>query len=42
MFGTIVALTLQGLILFYIIQMIENLLIPWHISVRSGQEYGTM
>jgi NitT/TauT family transport system permease protein len=42
MFGTIVALTLQGLILFYIIQMLENLLIPWHISVRSGQEYGTM
>lgn len=42
MFGTIVALTIQGLVLFYIIQMLESLLIPWHISVRSGQEYGTM
>lgn len=42
MFGTIVALTAQGLVLFYIIQILENLLIPWHISVRSGQEHGTM
>jgi NitT/TauT family transport system permease protein len=42
MFGTIVALTAQGLILFYIIQIIEHLLIPWHITVRSGQEHGTM
>jgi NitT/TauT family transport system permease protein len=42
MFGTIVALTAQGLVLFYIIQFMENLLIPWHISVRSGQEHGTM
>ena len=42
MFGTIVALTMQGLVLFYAIQLLENLLIPWHISVRSGQEYGTM
>lgn len=42
MFGTIVALTVQGLILFYIIQILEHLLIPWHITVRSGQEYGTM
>lgn len=42
MFGTIVALTAQGLILFYIIQALETLLIPWHITVRSGQEHGTM
>ena len=42
MFGTIVALTAQGLILFYIIRMLEGLLIPWHITVRSEQEYGTM
>jgi NitT/TauT family transport system permease protein len=42
MFGTIVALTAQGLILFYIIQILEHLLIPWHITVRSGQEHGTM
>ena len=43
MFGTIFALTVQGLILFYIIQVLESWLIPWHITVRSGQqEYGTM
>ncbi|MCO6451137.1 MAG: ABC transporter permease [Caldilineales bacterium] len=42
MFGVIVALTLQGLILFYAIQLLENVLIPWHVSVRSGQEFGTM
>ena len=42
MFGVIVALTAQGLILFYVIQMLENVLIPWHVTVRSGQEHGTM
>ena len=42
MFGVIVALTAQGLILFYIIQFLEDLLIPWHISVRAGQEHGTL
>jgi NitT/TauT family transport system permease protein len=42
MFGTIFALTAQGLILFYAIQVLESWLIPWHITVRSGQEHGTM
>lgn len=42
MFGTIAALTIQGLILFYAIQLLEHFLIPWHITVRSGQEHGTM
>lgn len=42
MFGVILALTAQGLILFYIIQLLENILIPWHVTVRSGQEHGTM
>lgn len=42
MFGTIVALTAQGLILFYLIQILELVLIPWHITVRSSQEFGTM
>ena len=42
MFGTIFALTAQGLILFYLVKVLENLLIPWHITVRSGQEHGTM
>lgn len=42
MFGTIVALTFQGLVLFYLIQVLETLLIPWHITVRSGEMHGTM
>lgn len=42
MFGTIVALTAQGLVLFYLIQILESMLIPWHITVRSGHEHGTM
>ena len=42
MFGVIVALTAQGLLLFYVVQFLENILIPWHITVRSGQEHGTM
>lgn len=41
MFGTIFALTAQGLILFYLIQVLENWLIPWHITVRSGHIHGT-
>lgn len=42
MFAVIVALTAQGLVLFYAIQILENILIPWHITVRAGQEHGTM
>ena len=42
MFGTIVALTALGVVLFYTVQILENLLIPWHITVRGTQEHGTM
>jgi NitT/TauT family transport system permease protein len=42
MFGAIFALTAQGLILFYFIQVLETWFIPWHITVRSGEEHGTM
>lgn len=42
MFAAIFALTAQGLILFYIIQVLEKWLIPWHITVRSGHEHGTL
>jgi len=42
MFASIFALTAQGLILFYLIQFMETILIPWHITVRSGEEHGTM
>jgi NitT/TauT family transport system permease protein len=41
-FGTIFALTVLGLVLFYIIQFLESLLIPWHITVRGGPEHGTL
>lgn len=42
MFAVIIALTAQGLVLFYLIQWIEDLLIPWHITVRASQGHGTM
>ncbi len=42
LFATIVVLTLQGLILFYIIEILEHFLIPWHVSRRVGTEHATM
>ncbi len=42
MFGVIIALTVQGLLLYYVIQWLEDLLIPWHVSVRTQQNYGTL
>ena len=42
LFATIVFLTFQGLILFYIIEFLERLLIPWHVSQRTGTEHATM
>lgn len=41
-FGAIFALTVLGLLLFYVIQLLENWLIPWHITARGGVEHGTM
>jgi NitT/TauT family transport system permease protein len=43
MFATIVALTIIGLIFFYVIELLESLLIPWHVSQRGREEpSGTM
>lgn len=42
MFATIVALTLIGLIFFYMIETLESLTIPWHVSHRSREETSTM
>jgi NitT/TauT family transport system permease protein len=42
LFATIVALTALGLILFYIIEIVEHFLIPWHVSRRVGTEHATM
>lgn len=42
MFATIVALTLIGLVFFYIVEFVESILIPWHVSHRVREESGTM
>ena len=41
MFATIVALTIIGLVFYYLVELIESLLIPWHVTHRV-QEIGTM
>lgn len=38
LFADIVILTAIGMILYYGIELLEHLLIPWHSSRRSGQE----
>jgi NitT/TauT family transport system permease protein len=40
MFATIVALTIIGLVFYYLVEMLETLLIPWHVTHRV--EAGTM
>ncbi|MFN0160577.1 MAG: ABC transporter permease [Burkholderiales bacterium] len=42
MFATIVALTLIGLVFFYIVEFLEKLLIPWHVTHRVREGAGTM
>lgn len=42
MFATIVALTFIGLAFFYIVEFVESLLIPWHVTHRVRDEVGTM
>ena len=42
LFSSIMALTALGLILFYVIEVLEHFLIPWHVSRRVGPEHGTM
>lgn len=42
MFATIVALTIIGLIFYYIVEFTEGLLIPWHVTHRSRGGTGTM
>jgi NitT/TauT family transport system permease protein len=41
MFATIVALTIIGLVFYYIVELLEALLIPWHVTHRL-RETGTM
>jgi NitT/TauT family transport system permease protein len=41
-FAVIVALTLQGLIMYYAVEILERFLIPWHVSRRAGPEQATL
>jgi NitT/TauT family transport system permease protein len=41
MFATIVALTIIGLVFYYLVELLESFLIPWHVTHRV-QETGTM
>ena len=38
MFATIVALTIIGLAFFYLVEFLEALLIPWHVTHRVREE----
>jgi len=42
MFATIVALTIIGLAFFYLVEFIEALLIPWHVTHRTREDSITM
>ena len=42
MFATIVALTIIGLAFFYLVEFIESLLIPWHVTHRMREDSVTM
>lgn len=42
LFAAIVALTIIGMVLFYVIEYLETKLLPWHVTRRSGHEHGTM
>jgi NitT/TauT family transport system permease protein len=42
MFATIVALTCIGLVFFYLVEYLESLLIPWHVTHRVREDAGTM
>ena len=42
MFATIVALTAIGFVFYYMVELLENFLIPWHVTHRVREEAGTM
>jgi NitT/TauT family transport system permease protein len=42
MFATIVALTIIGFVFYYMVELLENVLIPWHVTHRVREEAGTM
>jgi NitT/TauT family transport system permease protein len=42
MFATILALTIIGLVFYYLVELLESFLIPWHVTHRIREEAGTM
>jgi NitT/TauT family transport system permease protein len=42
MFATLFALTIIGLAFFYAVELLEALLIPWHVTHRVREEAGTL
>ena len=42
MFAVIVALTFIGLAFFYAVELLEAMLIPWHVTHRVREDAGTM
>ena len=42
MFATLFALTIIGLVFFYAVELLEALLIPWHVSHRVREDAGTL
>jgi NitT/TauT family transport system permease protein len=42
MFATIAALTVIGFAFYYVVELLENILIPWHVTHRIREEAGTM
>ncbi len=42
MFATILALTIIGLVFYYVVEFLEALLIPWHVTHRVREEAATM
>jgi NitT/TauT family transport system permease protein len=42
MFATLFALTIIGLLFFYAVELLETLLIPWHVTHRVRDDAGTL
>ena len=42
MFATLFALTIIGLLFFYAVELLESLLIPWHVSHRVREDAATL
>jgi NitT/TauT family transport system permease protein len=42
MFATLFALTLIGLAFFYVVELLESLLIPWHVTHRVRADAGAL